>query len=456
LNGVDNNRVVLFIVTLAAFITPFDISAVNIALPSIGKEFAMDAFLLSWVATAYLLCAAMFFVPLGRLADIKGRKRVFTLGLLVFAAASFLVSIAPSSATVIAFRALQGVGGAMIFGNGLAILTSVYPIRERGRVLGINLAAVYLGLSTGPFLGGLLTQYLSWRSVFYVNVPLGVISVALTRWKLTEEWTGAQGERFDIAGSIIYGIMLFSAVLGLSLLPMPSSVWFLLIGAAGLVTFVLWESKVESPVLNITLFRDNRAFAFSNLAALINYSATFAVGFLLSLYLQIIRGLDVVPAGTILVSQPIVQAIFSPLAGKLSDVIEPRIVASVGMGVTSAGLVLFTLLNAATPLTYIAMNLAMLGFGFALFSSPNTNAVMSSVEDRFYGIASAMVSTMRLIGQVLSLGIVVMVFALYVGRVAITHEYDPHLLTSINLAFVIFSVLCFVGVFASLIRGKVL
>ncbi len=456
MNSADNKRVVLFIVTLAAFITPFDISAVNIALPSIGKEFAMDAILLSWVATAYLLFAAMFMVPLGRFADIKGRKRVFTLGLLVFAAASFLVSIATSSAMVIAFRALQGVGGAMIFGNGVAILTSVYPVRERGRVLGINLAAVYLGLSTGPFLGGLLTQYLSWRSIFYVNVPLGVISVALTRWKLTGEWTGARGERFDVAGSIIYGVMLFSAVFGLSLLPMPSSAWFLLLGAAGLVAFVLWESKVESPVLNINLFRKNRAFAFSNLAALINYSATFAVGFLLSLYLQIIRGLDVVPAGIILVSQPIVQAVFSPLAGKLSDMIEPRIVASIGMGLTSAGLVLFTFLNATTPLAYIVINLAMLGFGFALFSSPNTNAVMSSVEDRFYGVASATVSTMRLIGQVLSLGIVVIVFALYIGRVAITPEYYPSLLISINLAFVIFSVLCFGGIFASLIRGKVL
>jgi len=452
----DDKRAVLFIVTFAAFITPFDISAVNIALPTIGKEFAMDAFLLSWVATAYLLFAAMFFVPLGRLADIKGRKRVFTLGLLVFAAASFLVSIAPSSAMIIAFRALQGVGGAMIFGNGLAILTSVYPMRERGRVLGINLAAVYLGLSTGPFLGGLLTQYLSWRSIFYVNIPLGLISIALTRWKLAGEWTGARGERFDVAGSVIYGIMLFSVVVGLSFLPKTSSVWLLLVGVVGLVAFVLWESKVESPILNINLFRNNRAFAFSNVAALINYSATFAVGFLLSLYLQIIRGLDVVPAGTILVSQPIVQAIFSPLAGKLSDMIEPRIVASMGMGLTSAGLVLFIFLNATTPITFIVMNLAMLGFGFALFSSPNTNAVMSSVEDRFYGVASATISTMRLIGQVLSLGIVVIVFALFIGRVAITSEYYPHLLMSINIAFVIFSSLCFVGIFASLIRGKVL
>lgn len=248
--------------------------------------------------------------------------------------------------------------------------------------------------------------------------------------------------------------MLYSAVFGLSLLPMQSSVWFLLIGAAGLVAFVLWESKVESPVLNINLFRRNRAFAFSNLAALINYSATFAVGFLLRLYLQIIRGLDVVPAGTILVAQPIVQAIFLPLAGKLSDVIEPRIVVSIGMGLTSADLVLFTFLNATTPLTYIVINLAMLGFGFALFSSPNTNAVMRSVENRFYGVASATVSTMRLIGQVLSLGIVVIIFALYIGRVAIAPEYYPLLLISINLAFVIFSVLCFVGIFASLIGIK--
>jgi EmrB/QacA subfamily drug resistance transporter len=448
-------RAALIVATMASFLTPFMGSAINIALPSIGREFEMDAILLSWVATAYLLAAAMFLVPFGRVADIHGRKRVFTIGVAAYTVASFLCALAPSGLTLIAFRVLQGTSSAMIFGTGVAILTSVYPPGERGRVLGFNVAAVYTGLSLGPFLGGFLTQNLGWRSVFLVNVPLGILIVAFVLWQLQGEWAEAKGEKFDFAGSAIYGVALAALMYGFSLLPATSGAGVILVGALGLVAFIGWEAKARSPVLNIGLFRNNPVFAFSNLAALINYSATSASGFLLSLYLQYIKGLTPQEAGLILVAQPMMQAIFSPVAGRLSDKVEPRIVASAGMGLTVVGLALFSFLKEETATAFIIAGLVLLGLGFALFSSPNTNAVMGSVEKRFYGVASATLGTMRLTGQMLSLGVAVLILAVNMGRVPITPPYYPLFLGSARVTFAIFAALCTGGLFASLARGNV-
>lgn len=450
----DMKNSALLVAAMASFLTPFMGSSVNIALPSIGREFAMDAVLLSWVATSYLLAAAMFLVPFGRMADIHGRKRIFTYGMLVYTASSFLSAVATSGIVLISFRVLNGIGSAMIFGTGVAILTSVFPPRERGKALGINVASVYLGLSLGPFLGGFLTQYLGWRSIFLINVPLGLLIIAVVLWKLKGEWAEAEGEKFDFTGSVIYSLTLVAIMYGISLLPSVQGALLVLIGILSLSAFVKWEMKVESPVFNINVFRNNTVFALSNLAALINYSATFAVGFLLSLYLQYVKGFSPQDAGLILVSQPIVMALFSPSAGRLSDRVEPRIVASAGMALTTMGLFLFTFLNENTPLGSILTSLVLLGFGFALFSSPNTNAVMGSVEKRYYGVASATLGTMRLTGQVFSMGIAMMIFAIYIGRVQITPEYYPLFLKSMKSAFAIFAVLCFGGIFASLARGR--
>ena len=451
----QGRRAALLVTTVGAFLTPFMGSSIAIALPSIGGELAMDAILLGWVATAYLLAAAMFLVPLGRIADIYGRKRIFTYGMITYTAASLLSAISTSAAMLISFRVLQGIGGAMIFSTGVAILTSVFPPEERGRVLGINVAAVYAGLSLGPFVGGLLTQYLGWRSIFWANVPLGLLIIALIFWKLKGEWAEAKGEKFDIAGSIIYSLMLIAIMYGFTMLPELPGAGLILAGGLGIVAFVKWETKVKSPVLDVRLFRNNTVFALSNLAAFINYSATFAVSFLLSLYLQYIKGLTPQIAGLVLVAAPVVQAIFSPFAGRLSDKIEPRIVASLGMGLTVIGLVFFIFLGNTTSLWFIIAGLIILGFGFALFSSPNTNAVMSSVEKRSYGVASATLATMRQIGMMFSMGMVMLIFAIYLGRVQITPEYYAPFLSSLNTAFIIFTVLCFGGIFASLARGKV-
>ncbi len=447
-----NNRVIaLLVATLASFFTPFMASAVNIAIPSIGSEFAADVILLSWIPTAYLLAAAVFSVPFGRIADIHGMKKIFTYGIIIFTVATFLCAVSPSIISLIIFRILQGVGSAMIFVTGLAIITSVYPKNQRGKAIGINIASVYIGLSMGPVLGGLLTQYFGWRSIFLVVIPLGILVIALTITKLKGEWAECAGETFDVPGSLIYSLALVILIYGFSILPGLNGIIMVLLGILGLIGFAIFELRVKNPVFEIRLFK-NITFGFSSLAALINYSATFAVVFLLSLYLQYIKGLDPQAAGLILVAQPIVMAITSPIAGRLSDKFSPGLIASIGMVVTTLSLFCFTFLSTSTSIEYIILILLVLGFGLGLFSSPNTNAIMSSVEKRFYGIASATVGTMRLIGQMLSMGIAILVFSIFIGNVQILPASYPALLASINTVFIFCTVLCFIGIFASLAR----
>jgi Arabinose efflux permease len=395
----------------------------------------------------------MFAVPFGRIADIHGMKKVFTTGIIIFTIASLLSAMAPSTLALIGFRVLQGIGSAMIFVTGLAIITSAFPPQERGKAIGINIMAVYTGLSLGPVLGGLITHYIGWRSLFYLMVPLGLLVIILVFWKLKgQEWAACKGEKFDLPGSILYSTALVLVIFGFSSLP---DIWGIAAIIAGILLFLGFtklELNIDSPVLDMKLFFKNRVFAFSNMAALINYSATFAVTFLLSLYLQYIKGLSAQNAGLILIAQPIMMAIITPFAGRLSDRHEPRILASVGMALVTLGLFIFAFINAQTSFEYIIIGLLVLGLGFGFFSSPNTNAIMGSVERRFFGVASATVSTMRLVGQVLSMGIAMLVFAMFIGKVQILPAQYPALIQSIQITFIIFAVLCFGGIFASMAR----
>jgi EmrB/QacA subfamily drug resistance transporter len=454
-NQITSKRLTLFMTTSGAFLVPFMGSSVNIALPSIGKEFAMNAIMLSWVTTSYILATASFQVPSGRIADIYGRKKVFLWGFIIYTFFSILCAMSYNPFCFIAFRFLQGIGSSMTYSTGMAILMSVFPVEERGKVLGINVAAVYLGLSCGPLLGGVLTHAFGWRSIFLATVPIGFLIILFTLFKMKEEWIEAKGEPFDLTGSVLYSTTLVAIIYGFSLLPGARGGLLILLGAIMLLTFVKWEIRSKTPIFNIDLFRRNRVFAFSNLAALINYGATYAVNFLLSLYLQLIKGLNPQEAGMILVFQPVIQAIFSPFAGKLSDRIEPRRVASIGMAMTAIGLFLFNFLNERTAISFIIANLAFMGLGFALFSSPNTNAVMSSIEKKFYGVASGTLGTMRSTGMMFSMGMVMLIFSLYIGRTQITPSYYPLFVKSMKVAFIISTTLCVVGIFASLSRGRV-
>jgi EmrB/QacA subfamily drug resistance transporter len=454
MNDASARKSVLLATTLNAFLFPFMGSSVTIALPSIADTFKMDAVLLSWVIISFGLTGTIFLVPFGKAADIYGRKKIFQYGNVLFTLSTFLVPFSMSGSMLIALRFLHGFGASMTYSTGFAILTSAYPPGERGKVLGINIAATYSGLSLGPFLGGLLTQHFGWRSIFIASVPFCLVILYLAFWKMKEGWIETKGEKFDFTGSAVYSLALAFIIYGSTLLPNNVGIGLVLIGLVGILIFIRWESRVESPVLELDLFRKNRLFAFSNLAALVHYSGTFAVTFLLSLYLQYIKGLTPQSAGFILVCQPIVQAVFSPFTGRLSDRIQPRIVASTGMFLTAVGIFFLVFLNETTPLPSIIASLIVLGLGYALFSSPNANSVMGSVEKKFLGVASAILSTMRQGGQMLNMAMVTVIFSITIGRVQITPQYHTLFLKSAKIIFTISVILCLAGVLASLARGK--
>jgi EmrB/QacA subfamily drug resistance transporter len=445
---------ILLVTTLSSFLTPLMGSAVNVALPAIAKELSMNALSLSWVASSFILAAAITLIPLGRLADIYGRRRIFIYGALIFTVASSFCIWSPSQFFLIAARALQGIGGAMIFSTGTAMLISAYPLEERGKFLGINITAVYVGLTVGPFIGGLLTQYLGWRYIFLFTVFLGGIIIFITIGMVEKEAPENKKEVFDFAGSLLYAIALFAIMYGFSLLPTWSAGFLIGLGVLCLIFFVFQQLKHPFPLLDIRLFLDNKVFAFSNLAALINYCATFVVTFLLSLYLQHIKMLTPYQTGTILVAAPAIQALFSSFAGRLSDRFEPQIIASIGMALNVIGLVPLIFLKNDTSIHYILFCLIILGIGFAFFSSPNVNAIMSAVENKFYGVASATIATMRLTGQMFSMGITMLVFAVILGSQPISEANNPLLLKSIQIIFTILSIICCGGILASLARGK--
>lgn len=444
----------LLAATVTSFMAPYLISAVNVALPAIQKEFGISAVSLSWVATAYLLSTAVFLAPMGKIGDIHGRKRVFALGLVVFTLASLLSALAPSAAILILTRAAQGIGAAMILTGGMAILVSVFPPERRGRAIGIYVAAVYVGLSVGPTAGGMLTHHYGWRGVFWSALPLGVLSVGVTLACLKPEWKGPPGQTFDLKGSLVYGLALSALMIGASLGPRLGAACLAVCGLMGLWWFARIERTIPWPVFEMGLFYNNRVFTFSSLAALINYAATFAVTFMMSLYLQVIQGFSSQDAGFILVAQPVVMALLSPLAGRWSDRVEPRILATSGMGVTAAGLAALVTLSPTTPVSLIISLLAMMGLGFALFSSPNMNAIMGAVEKKHFGVASGAVATMRLMGQMLSMGIVTLVFSLFLGGAPASAAKEAAFLSCLRVIFSVCAGLCLVGMFFSSARGN--
>ena len=451
---VSGKWVVLMVTCVAAFVVPFFGSAVNVALPSIAEDFNMDTVQLGWVVMSFTLATAILLLPAGRLADIYGRNRIFSFGTAVFTVTSLLCAIAPTGFALIGFRVLQAVGTAMIFGISLAIVSSVYTQNDRGRAIGIYTASLYMGLSVGPYIGGLLTDTFGWRSIFLANVPLGLMMTFVAFWKLKREHNEAAMTRFDTSGALLYGFALFAVTYGLSQLPDAYAGFWIAGGIVMTMLFLKWEHRVPNPLLDVNWFTRNVVFALSNLVALIHFCGTYAVVLFLSLYLQYIHELTPQMAGLILVTQPVSQTLLSPFAGRLSDRIEPQILATLGMAVTTLGLLLLVFLDETTPMRYTIFCLVVLGIGFALFSSANYHAIMSSVEEKMYGVASGIVATSRTLGMVLSIGIAMTVFAIYIGDVEITTENYSSLMTSMKTAFIIFSCLCLVGVLVSIGKFK--
>lgn len=446
---------ILFITCLSSSLVPFMGSSLNLALPQIAREFGMNGIEQSWVLTAYLLLTAILQVPFGRLADIWGKRNIFITGLCLFVITSFCCGFAHSSSALIMLRALQGIGSAMVFSTNIAIISSVFPPKERGMAMGINAATVYVSIAAGPSLGGVITQNLGWEYIFFITAGLSTIALTSSFIMMKEQWVEAKGEPFDMKGSIIYGLAVTSLIYGLTILPHITGFILIATSALLLFLFVKHEYREKYPVFNVSLFIHNRIFRMSSAAALINYAATFPIGFLISLYLQEVKGLDAQSAGLILIVQPVIQSALSPVAGKLSDKIQPRYIASSGMAlITAVLLIIAFLITPESSLILLMIMLGLLGAGFAAFSSPNTNAIMGSVDKKHYSMASATTGTVRLVGQSFSMGITTMIISIIIGNRAITPEVSEELMKIIHITFIVFALICAVGVYASMARGN--
>lgn len=403
--------VVLLITSIGAFMTPFDSTIVSVSLPSIAEGLKMSYESVIWVPTVYLVTLTVLLLSLGRLSDNRGRKPIFILGFGIFAAASLLCGNASSGAELIAFRAVQGAGAACMGATSTAIVTHTFPSRERGKALGINTMSVYVGLSVGPSLGGFLTFAYGWRSIFYVNVPIGVLVVALALALLREPPLAGAEKRFDLLGAGAFSVGLVALLVGLTLgdslgWGAPLIVGLLAAGGVILVSFVAIESRRgERAMLDLSLFSTNRLFAAANLSALLNYASWFGVSFFVSFYLQRVLGYDPLRTGLVLLVMPVVMALLSPVSGWLSDRFGSRGFSSLGMALVALGLLMLSTLSVSSTSAQVVSGLLVMGAGMGIFASPNTSAVMGSVEKGKLGVASGTLATMRVSGQALSLAL---------------------------------------------------
>jgi MFS family permease len=450
----SNRYSVLAVLCLTGSLVPFMGSSINLALPQIAEELRMNAVALGWIVTAFLLASAIFQIPFGRAGDMFGRKKVLTGGIILFSLASLACALSPTGSLLIAARFVQGVASAMLFGVSMAIITSVFPANERGKALGINTAVIYFAIASGPFFGGMLTHYWGWRCIFVVTACMGLLALIGIFAFLKGEWADAKGERYDWWGTLIYASGLSAIIYGCSILPSAFGCGLIVAGMVAFAVFVYYEKRQSAPVFNMNMFLANRVFRMSSFAALINYAATFAIGFMLSLYLQYIKGFDAQKAGLILLVQPVAQTILSPLTGKWSDKSNAANIATLGMSIIVVCLLGMFFLTPDTSLPVLIALLTVLGTGFALFSSPNMNVIMGSVEKRYLGMASATTGTMRLTGQSISMGITMMMIAIFVGKTQISVDNHLHFMKCLHYIFGILLILCILGVYTSMARNK--
>ena len=396
--------------------SPFDGSVVTIAIPSIASSIKLGLESAVWVPLAYLLLLTLLLINVGRLADLHGRKRFYTLGFMLFTVGSILCGLSVTDVQLISFRALQGVGAAFIAANSAAIVTDVFPTEGRGKALGINTMAVYTGLTVGPVLGGILVQTFGWRSIFFVNVPIGILVISLVTLKLRQNPPNALGARFDLAGAAALSVALAASLIVLTLGGIYG--WFsaltiilAVLGGAMFLLFFRIERLSPFPTLDLSLFSKNRLFAAANSTAFLSYIAVNGVTLTIAIYLETIKGLSPEVTGLYLIAQALPMAMFSPFSGWLSDRFGSRTLATIGMGCVTVGLFLFSGLNADSSGLDVMLRLVIVGVGFGIFSSPNTSAVMGSVPQEKLGVAAGMLGTMRFMGQSLSLAMLGAVMA---------------------------------------------
>lgn len=433
-------RITLFLVSLAAFLIPFMGSSLSLALPVIQKELVVNVIILGWIPTAFVLANAATVLPFGRLSDIYGRKRIFSYGVLIYTTASLLAAFSNSGEILVFFSFLQGLGCAMIFATMVALISSVFPMERRGEALGLYVSAVFIGLFLGPILGGVLIQYLGWRSIYLFNIPVGIILLSILFWKLRMEWAEAQGESFDIKGALIYSLSLVALLYGFSSLLEDLGKTVLVAGFLGILGFFFMERKTESPILELEIFKSRRS-SFTALSMLFLNIAISAMATFLSLYFQSLRGLEPQTTALILAAQPLMVAVLSPVIGRAADRTENRFLPIGGLILITAGLLMLSFLSQETIIQFPVLALILVGVGQAMFSSPTTRIFMGSVDSKIYGMASSAFSTMIYLGQTLSLALMLFIFAIYLGQVEINPSNYQVFLDSMRVAFLVFSII---------------
>lgn len=445
----------IFIGMSTSFITTFSGSALNLSIPDMGAYFHMGAASVGWLITVYTLIVAAFSVPFGKLADSTSRRNILITGIAVFGLTSIAAIFSPSAGVILSIRVIQALGAAMIFATNMPIAISAFPGRERGKAIGMVTAGTYSGLALGPVLGGILNTYFGWKSIFIFGAIVSLFAFMITLKGLDKDKVEVKNTKQDLLGNILYILMIASVIYGLSALNSMPFGWLLIVmGIVFGALFVLVELKAENPVIDVRIFASDRTYTLSNITALFNYSATFALGYLVSIYLQVVLGFSSQTAGFILISQPFFMAILSPKMGKISDRIAPYKLASAGMGLCALSLLFFAFIHSETSIWMIIGALSVAGIGISLFSSPNTNVIMSCVPPEKFSVANSILATMRTTGQSSGMAIIMLVVSGTVGNTSLYDIHSDDLIHTVHIAFIIFTVLCVAGIFMSLQRKK--
>lgn len=446
---------VLATVCIAQFMAPFMLTAVGVALPSLGRDLGASAMQLGLVEQLYVVSLAMAMLTFGRLGDIVGQRRVMLPGLALFTGLTCSLGFTGSVEMVMFQRFFQGLGAAMVLSGSLALVAAAYPPEMRGRKIGLVSAFTYAGLSVGPVLGGYVTGHFGWRAVFLMSAPLGLAATAMCLFGMGETPRNATGERMDWRGGLAYAASVCLIMLGAAhARELPLGPAMIGAGVIGLALFLRLQTHTPCPLLDVGLLRRNRFFTLSCLAALGSYAATFGLTFFMSLYLQYAKGLPPRLAGLVLLAQPVMQVVASPLSGRLSERMAPARLATIGMLISAAGLFAAAVtVGPDTPLWLLILELAVIGTGFGVFVTPNSTAIMGSVQKRQFGLASGMVASMRTLGMAVSMTSITLVFAVFMSDAAIAPDTLPAFLTSLRVGLAAFAVYSCLGVLLSFLRG---
>ena len=444
----------LLTVCLGAFIAPLGMASVNVAIPALASELAANAVLVSWIPTAVLVANIVFMLPAGKLADIWGRKRVFQLGICLNALAGLGAFGASSIEWVLLMRFCQGLGSAMMFATSMALLISVFPAHKRGLPLGVNAACIYLGLTLAPALGGWVTQWLGWRYVFLLPMPLVVIVLGFIHWRVPGEWHSQEPSRFDWRGALVFALWALALVTGLTGLPDPRHLLALVVSFVLLGVFIVMQARSPSPLIRVQMFRESRVFSMSLGTASLMYASSYPLGFMLSLYLQYVRGYSAADAGQLLLVQAFAMACVAPFAGKLSDYFPARWLASAGCGCTLAGFYVLSGIDAQTEAPVIGAGLLLVGVGFGFFSSPNNHVVMHSARPSEVGVAAATLNLARVTGNLVGMSLVNLLIYWNLGNVAMSAELAAPLLMTFHGALQLALGFLAAATLLSLLRGR--